>query len=90
MSVILITGSAGLVGSEASKFFCEKGFEVWGIDNNLRNFFFGKDGDTTQVKNFLVKNYNKYKHFNVDIRNFNDLKKIFLKLKLIKKSNLSN
>ena len=81
MSVILITGSAGLVGSEASKFFCEKGFEVWGIDNNLRNFFFGKDGDTTRVKNFLVKNYNKYKHFNVDIRNFNDLKKIFLKLK---------
>ena len=33
MSVILITGSCGLVGSESSKFFCEKGFDVVGIDN---------------------------------------------------------
>lgn len=81
MSVILITGSAGLVGSEAAKFFCEKGFEVWGIDNNFRKSFFGKDGDTTRVRNFLIKNYKNYKHFNVDIRNSSILKKMFLKLK---------
>ena len=81
MSVILITGSTGLVGSEAAKFFCEKGFEVWGIDNNFRKSFFGKDGDTTWVRNFLIKNYKNYKHFNVDIRNSSILKKMFLKLK---------
>ena len=39
MSIVLITGSTGLVGSEAVTFFSEKGFEVVGIDNNLRKFF---------------------------------------------------
>ena len=39
MSVVLITGSSGLVGSESVNFFCDKGFDVVGIDNNLRQFF---------------------------------------------------
>ena len=39
MSLALITGSSGLVGSESVKFFSEKGFDVIGIDNNLRKFF---------------------------------------------------
>ena len=39
MSIALITGAAGLVGSEAVSFFHEKGFEIIGIDNNLRKFF---------------------------------------------------
>lgn len=42
-SKILITGSCGLVGSEASKFFQEKGWEVFGIDNNMRSYFFGTE-----------------------------------------------
>ena len=42
MSLALITGSTGLVGSEAVNFFCDKGFDVIGIDNNLRKFFFVK------------------------------------------------
>ena len=46
MSVVLITGSSGLVGSESVNFFCDKGFDVIGIDNNLRKFFFGFDGST--------------------------------------------
>ena len=50
MSIVLITGSCGLVGSESTKFFCEKGFDVIGIDNNYRKFFFGMDGDTNWVK----------------------------------------
>ena len=55
MSVVLITGSCGLVGSESTKFFCEKGFDVLGIDNNYRKFFFGADGDNNWVKKKLVK-----------------------------------
>ena len=51
MSIILITGSCGLVGSESVKFFSSKGFDVIGIDNNLRAKFFGKDGDTNWIKN---------------------------------------
>ena len=39
MSIAIITGSSGLVGSESVKFFSEKGFNVIGIDNNLRKFF---------------------------------------------------
>ena len=43
MSVVIITGSSGLVGSESVNFFCNKDFEVIGIDNDLRKSFFGKD-----------------------------------------------
>ena len=50
MSIALITGATGLVGSEAVSFFHEKGFEIIGIDNNLRKFFFGKDGSTIMLK----------------------------------------
>ena len=53
MSVVLITGSCGLVGSESVKFFASKGFDVIGVDNNYRQNFFGKDGDTRWVKNNL-------------------------------------
>ena len=60
MSVALITGSAGLVGSEAVKFFCDKGFDVVGIDNNLRKFFFGKDGSTSWVKKKLKRDYKNF------------------------------
>ena len=76
MSIALITGSTGLIGSESSLFFLNKGFKVIGIDNNLRKTFFGNDGDTSWIKNKLLKNKN-YKHYNCDIRNANDVKKIF-------------
>ena len=79
MSIVIITGSSGLVGSEAVNFFCDKGFEVIGIDNNLRKFFFGRDGSTLWIKNNLIKRNKKFKNFNIDIRNFNGLEKIFKK-----------
>ena len=81
MSVVMITGSTGLVGSEAVKFFCEKGFDVVGVDNNLRKFFFGKDGSTSWVKNRLIKNYKNFRNYETDIRNLNKLDKIFNKYK---------
>ena len=79
MSIVLITGSTGLVGSEAVNFFCNKGFDVIGVDNNLRKFFFGVDGSTLKIKKYLLKKNKNFKNFNVDIRNFNALKKIFKK-----------
>ena len=81
MKIALITGSCGLVGSESTIFFAKKGFKVIGIDNNIRKFFFGKDGDISWVKKKLKKEIQSYNHFNVDIRNFKSLKKIFLKYK---------
>ena len=79
MSVVLITGSSGLVGSESVNFFCKKGFDVIGIDNNLRKFFFGAEGSTLWIKNSLLKKNKKFKSFNVDIRNYDKLSKIFQK-----------
>ena len=69
MSTIIITGSTGLVGSEAVEFFCKKNFHVVGIDNNFRKYFFGKDGDTKWIKNRLKNKFKNYTHLNCDIRN---------------------
>ena len=76
--ICLITGSSGLVGSEVSNFFLKKNFNVIGIDNNYRKFFFGKIASTDKIKQNLSKNKN-YNHFNLDIRNVKKLSKIFKK-----------
>ena len=81
MSVVIITGSNGLVGSESVNFFSKKGFDVVGIDNNLRQFFFGKDASTLWVKNKLINSHKNFKHFTTDIRNYKNLEKIFKKYK---------
>ena len=81
MAIALITGSNGLVGSESAYFFEKKGFDLVGIDNNLREFFFGKDGSTLWVKKQLVKNLKNYTHYNTDIRHYLNLEKIFKKYK---------
>ncbi len=78
----LITGSGGLIGSEAAKFFAEKGFEVVGIDNNMRSYFFGEEASTEwnqkKIQNSLK---DKYTHYSVDIRNNDDVEEIFKKHK---------
>lgn len=76
MKVAIITGSSGLIGSQASNFFHEKGYKIIGIDNDLRQYFFGVKSSTIKSKNELEKLTN-YSHFNVDIRNYSDLEKIF-------------
>ena len=81
MSVVLITGSCGLVGSESVKFFSSKGFDVIGIDNNFRLKFFGKDGDIDWIKRKLIKEHKNYTHKNIDIRNYSALENIFKKYK---------
>ena len=77
MKFVLITGSCGLVGSESSFYFSKKGYNILGIDNNARKTFFGKEGDITWEKNKLKKNIKNYHHFNIDIRNYTNLKKFF-------------
>ena len=81
MSIVLITGSSGLVGSESVNFFSKRGFSIIGIDNNLRKFFFGNEGSTNKIKNDLLKNNKNFKNYNTDIRNYRALEKIYKKYK---------
>lgn len=74
---VLVTGSAGLIGSEAVKFFAEKGFKILGIDNNSRKYFFGPSASTTWNKNRLRREIKDYTHFDVDIRNEKKIDDIF-------------
>lgn len=81
MAVAIITGSCGLVGSEAVSFFCEKGFEVVGIDNNMRKAFFGEDGSILWNRKRLEKKYKNYKHYSIDIRDENGITRLFKKFR---------
>lgn len=83
MSIILVTGSAGLVGSESVSFFSKKKFKIIGIDNNFRKYFFGINGSTLGRRNDLIKKYNNYTHFDIDIRNYIELEKILKDTKII-------
>ena len=81
MSIVLITGSCGLVGSESVEFFYKKGFVILGIDNNSRKKFFGETASINWKKNELIKKYKYYRHFNLDIRKYKPLERIFKKYK---------
>lgn len=74
---ILITGSCGLIGSESVRFFSDKGFSVVGIDNDMRKEFFGQDASVEWNKKILTENYPDYKHYNIDIRNNEQVEKLF-------------
>lgn len=78
----LVTGSGGLIGSEAAKFFAEKGFEIVGIDNNMRSYFFGVEASTDwNVKKVEQQLKKAYTHYKVDIRDNDEVAKIFKKHK---------
>lgn len=87
MSVVLVTGSGGLIGSESVKFFHELGFSVVGIDNDMRKFFFGDEASTRWNVERLKSNLKNYTHFDADIRDEAAIGDIFNKyrsnLKLI-------
>lgn len=80
MSVAIITGSAGLIGSEASEFFARLGFDIIGIDNDMRRAFFGDSASTVWQRGHLEKELGKkYSHIDTDIRNYGSIGKIFKK-----------
>jgi len=78
MNIILVTGSAGLIGSESVRFFCERGYTVVGIDNDMRRVFFGEDASTDWNRDRLLHEYgDRYIHHNVDIREQKAITNIF-------------
>jgi CDP-paratose 2-epimerase len=66
---VLITGSSGLIGSEAVIFFEQRGWQVQGLDNNMRRDFFGSDGDTRHRLAYLKASTRHFVSHSLDIRN---------------------
>ena len=80
MSVALVTGSAGLIGSEAVRHFAGLGLDVVGIDNDMRSQFFGPEASTARnVLRLTSELGDSYTHSDVDIRDRDALAKIFTK-----------
>src|SRR6266446_6480958 len=68
MSKLLVTGSSGLIGSEVVDYFCKLGWEVYGVDNNMRADFFGLGGDTRWNQSRLQSTHTHFHHHELDIR----------------------
>ncbi len=74
---ILVTGSSGLIGSEAVSYFDSRGWDVIGVDNNLRASFFGDDGDTTWNLHRLRAAHPRFVHLPLDIRDQHSISQLF-------------
>src|SRR3954463_10464928 len=80
-SVVVVTGSAGLIGSESVRHFAGLGMDVVGIDNDMRGYFFGADGSTKWNLDRLKKEVgDRYTHIDIDIRDREKLAALFAKL----------
>lgn len=77
MSVAIVTGASGLIGSEAVRFLAAKGLRVVGVDNNLRAYFFGTDGSTDWNRQRLEREVPGYEHVAADIRDADAMAALF-------------
>jgi CDP-paratose 2-epimerase len=76
MPTAIVTGSAGLIGSETVRALCASGVDVAGIDNDMRSHFFGRDASTHATRDEL-RSLPRYRHFDVDIRDTAALERLF-------------
>lgn len=79
MGIALVTGAAGLIGSETCKRFHEEGLDIVGIDNDMRAQFFGAEASTQKNRVKLEKDLNRYTHESRDIRNAEEMLALFKK-----------
>lgn len=79
MKIALVTGSAGLIGSESVRFLSSKFDRIVGIDNDMRAYFFGEEASTSWNQEKLSNEFDNYEHHNIDIRNIDDLEILFKK-----------
>ncbi len=77
MSIAIITGSAGLIGSEASRYFAAKGMQIIGIDNDMRSVFFGEEASTAHMSDHLSNSLKGYSHHSADIRDRDAIFRLF-------------
>ena len=79
MDIALITGSAGLIGSQCVEFFSDRGFQCVGVDNDFRQYFFGKDASTEWNSERLKQACPGYVHYALDIRDAKAVNELFSK-----------
>jgi CDP-paratose 2-epimerase len=78
MPVAIITGSGGLIGSESVQHFVEAGFEVIGIENDMRARFFGPDASTSHTTDRLLESYGaEFRSLPIDIRDADGVGRVF-------------
>ena len=77
MSVAIVTGSAGLIGSESCQRFHAGGLEIAGLDNDMRARFFGAEASTAGTRKTLEGTLKNYRHAEIDIRDLDAVKKLF-------------
>jgi CDP-paratose 2-epimerase len=77
MKTVIVTGSAGLIGSETVRRFAGEGFRVIGIDNDMRARFFGEQASTAATRAKLVREIRHYEHHDLDIRDAAQIQAIF-------------
>jgi CDP-paratose 2-epimerase len=77
MRTIIVTGSAGLIGSETVRRFAEEGARVVGIDNDMRARFFGAEASTKKTRDNLIANVRGYDHYDLDIRDASAVAELF-------------
>ncbi len=79
VSIALVTGSAGLIGSETCRRFHAEGLDIVGLDNDMRARFFGVDASTAPTRARLEKSLRNYHHESIDIRDFDAVDAVFAK-----------
>jgi len=79
MRIAVVTGSAGLIGSQACQFFNERGFTIVGIDNDMRAYFFGVESSTKNSLESIKTNIDGYIHYDIDIRDYDKMNALFEK-----------
>ena len=77
MDIVLVTGSAGLIGAETARFFSGEGFKVVGIDNDMRRQFFGDEASTAWSRRELESSLADYVHHAIDIRDRQAVEALF-------------
>src|SRR5438445_12786425 len=81
LRTIIVTGSAGLIGSETVRRFANDGAQVAGIDNDMRAQFFGPEASTGKMRDDLIANVRGYRHHDIDIRDATAVTQLFKQLR---------
>src|SRR5881227_912363 len=80
MSTIIVTGSGGLIGSEAASHFARAGYDVVGVENDMRARFFGPEASTAATTQRLVDELPGFRSEELDIRDAEGILRLFKRI----------